>query len=112
MESGAAPVKAYARRSGRIPRRANVILHRRDPEGRWTEIPAETRVLSRHGCLVACPARLKLGDEVLLWSPERVRGVQARVVFRPLSVTTHLVDIGFEFLDSDDFWAIEFPGVT
>lgn len=109
----ASPAPSRKRRSGRIARRTNVSLHRRDSEGKWAEIPAETLVLSRHGCLVASPAKLKLNDEVFLWSPGRLQGVQARVVSLAVNSATQLVEIGVEFIGSDDFWNIEFPaGVT
>ena len=109
MGSESTPAKACARRSGRITQHLNVMLHRRGPEGRWTEIPVETRELSRYGCLVASPVKLELGDEVFLWWLEGMRDVHARVVYRAPDVTAHWVELGVEFLDSDDFWRIQFP---
>lgn len=97
------------RRSGRITRRLHIVLHWRDPQGESQETPAETLVLSRHGCRVACPVRLKLRDEVVVRWPEGHRESLAQVVFRVLDATNDFVELGFEFLDTDNFWGIEFP---
>jgi PilZ domain len=109
MAGGPSSLRAYNRRSGRIARRLSIVLHWRDSQGRLEEIPAETPVLSQHGCRVSCPARLKLGDEVSVWWPEEHREAGARIVFRVLDATKDFVELGFEFLDADNFWGIEFP---
>jgi hypothetical protein len=86
--------------------RLPLMLHWREPQGAWREIPAETRMVSRHGCLLACPARIKLSDEVMVWWLEKMRYAQARVVFR--SVGDQSVQIALEFLGGDDFWGMDF----
>jgi len=87
--------------------RLPVMIHWREPQGDWREVPAETRMLSSHGCLVACPAPIKLSDEVMVWWLERGRYTQARVVFRKVS-SDHSVEIALEFIGVDDFWDMDF----
>jgi hypothetical protein len=108
MAGGLSPFTGYHRRSGRIARHLHIVLFWRDPQGNTEEIAAETLVLSQHGCRVACPVRLKLGDEVIVRWPERHRDTHARIVFRILDVKKDFVELGFEFLDTDNFWGIDF----
>lgn len=88
-----------------------VVLHWRESQGVWQEIPAETKILSRHGCLLSCSARIKLTDEVNVWWMEKMRYAEARVVFRKLS-TDGAVEIALEFLDNDDFWNRDFSTIS
>lgn len=103
------PKRAYTRRTGRITRHLGVVLRWREADGKIEETPAETRVLSQYGCLVTCPVRLKLGDELVLFWPEKQRSTPAKVVFRMLSAPTPLVELAFEFLGTENFWGIDFP---
>jgi hypothetical protein len=66
-------------------------------------------MLSRHGCLVRCEARIKLSDEVMVWWLERGRYTQARVVFRKVS-SDDAVELALEFMGMDDFWQMDFSG--
>jgi hypothetical protein len=100
--------KARGRRGCRIARRLPLMLHWRESQGTWREVPAETRILSRHGCLLACCARIKLHDEVMVWWLEKMRYARARVVFRSVSPSSDVIEIAFEFLDSDNFWDLNF----
>lgn len=99
------------RRGRRIPASMPVVLHWRESQGVWQEIPAETKILSRHGCLLSCSARIKLTDEVNVWWMEKMRYAEARVVFRKLS-TDGAVEIALEFLDNDDFWNRDFSTIS
>ncbi len=100
---------ARTRRGRRIPLRVPIMLHWRECHGDWREVPAETRMLSRHGCLLACSARIKLHDEVMVWWLEKMRYAQARVVFRAVSAGD-AVEIALEFLDGQTFWDLDFSG--
>jgi hypothetical protein len=100
--------KARGRRGRRIARRIPLMIHWREPQGQWREIPAETRTLSRHGCRVACSARIKKHDEVMVWWLEKNRYAPAHVVFQVVSAGDDAVEIALEFLGSDDFWEIDF----
>ena len=109
MAAGLSPFRGDRRRSGRIARRLHIVMYWRNPHGNSEEIAAETLVLSQHGCRVACPVRLKLGDEVDVWWPEGHQDARARIVFRVLDVKKDFVEIALEFLDADNLWGIDFP---
>jgi PilZ domain len=109
MAGRLSPFRGYSRRSGRIARHLDIVLHWRNPNGNSEEIAAETLVLSQHGCRVACPVRLKLRDEVIVWWPERHRDTRARIIFRVLDAQKDFVELGVEFLDTENFWEIDFP---
>lgn len=95
------------RRGRRIRRCIPLILHWREPLGKWREVPAETKMLSKYGCLLSCPERIKLADEVVVWWMEGMRYAQAHVVFRKLAAG-ECAEIAVEFLDVDEFWGIDF----
>ncbi|MCI0354973.1 MAG: hypothetical protein L0099_08050 [Acidobacteria bacterium] len=101
-----APVRH--RRSGRIARRLEVTV-RWELGGSPQETPAETKMLSRYGCLMAGHCRPKLGEEISLVWPEKQRETKARVVFRALNGASESVQLAVEFLGADDFWQIDFP---
>jgi hypothetical protein len=105
--------KTRGRRGCRIVRRLPLMLHWREPRGAWRELPAETRMLSRRGCLVACSARIKYSDEVMVWWMEKMRYSQAHVVFRSVSSGgDDAVEMALEFDDCDDFWGMDFSRGT
>ena len=106
------PGKTGGRRGRRIVRRLPLMLHWREPQGAWRELPAETRMLSRHGCLITCSARIKYSDEVMVWWMEKGRYTQARVVFRSVSARDDSVEMALEFVGADDFWEIDFTRAT
>jgi hypothetical protein len=69
-------------------------------------------MLSRHGCLITCSARIKYSDEVMVWWMEKGRYTQARVVFRSVSASDDSVEMALEFVGTDDFWEIDFSRAT
>lgn len=105
-------VKPYRRRSARVPRRLKVVLRWVDPEGNLHEEPAETVLVSRYGGLMVSAMDFKPGDSFIFWWPERHRGAHAQILFSRVSETGGLIELGFKFLDVDDFWETEFPGDT
>lgn len=95
------------RRGRRIRASVPLMLHWREPQGLWKEITAQTKVLSRHGCLLSCSGRIKLSDEVNVWWMEKMRYAEAHVVFRKLAAGED-VEIALEFATGDDFWGVDF----
>ena len=96
------------RRGPRIARCVPLVIHWREPRGDWREINAKTKILSSHGCLLDCTARINLCDEVMVWWVEKNRCARARVVFRKLSGGDQPVEIALEFLDDQNFWEVDF----
>ncbi len=98
---------ARSRRGCRLAIGLPLMLHWREPQGAWREVPAQTRLLSRHGCLLACSARITLHDEVMVWWLEKNRYTQARVVFRSVAAGEE-IELALEFLGNEDFWTMDF----
>lgn len=72
------------------------------------EALAETLLLSRRGGVLLCRARFKAGDRVFLWSPDRNQGAQARIVSHRLRGSAGLVELGFEFENTQALWEADF----
>jgi hypothetical protein len=102
-------VKPYKRRSTRLARHFQVSLRWQDWDGNWQEEPAETVLVSRHGGIVNTCAKLKPGQNTIVFWPEAGRNTEARVVFRQLRGPQGLSELAFEFLGGENFWGIEFP---
>ncbi len=102
-------IKPYKRRSARLARRLLVDLRWQDWEGNWHEEAAETVLISKHGGMILTPARMKPGENALVRWPETGRQAEARIIFRRLNASGELSELGFEFLDAENFWSIEFP---
>ncbi len=66
-------------------------------------------MLSRHGGLLVCRARLKAGEDIFLWWPERQQEAPVRIVLLQIEGTENLAKLAFEFTDTDNFWGIDFP---
>ncbi len=98
----------YNRRSGRIPYRVHVRMRASEEAG--NEEPAMTVLASRNGGLLVCRTRYQKGQEFYLVWPERDMAAKARVVFEQVWQEDQLVEVGFEFLDTENFWELEFPG--
>ncbi len=99
----------FSRRSGRIAKRIPITLRWQPPGCDVQDDPAETTLLSQHGCAVVCDNRLKGGHEIFVIYPERGKSIRARVVYRELKVGSRSVSLALEFLGKDNFWEIEFP---
>ena len=97
----------YNRRSGRIPYRVHVRL--RPAENGGAEEPAMTVLASRNGGLLVCRSHYLKGQEFYLAWPEREAEARARVVFDQVWESDHLVELGFEFVEAENFWDLEFP---
>ena len=99
----------YTRRSSRITKQLSVVLRWRDRNGIPREELAETVTLSRHGGMLLSPTAFKPGEDAFLWWSEAKKGAQIRIVFRQLGGRENLAELGFEFVDTEEFWGIEFP---
>ncbi len=95
----------HARRSSRVPYRVRVIVRCGNDGSSET---ADTVLVSRNGGLLVCHGTYQEGQEIHLWSPEKNRSAKARVVFQHAWVAGGLVELGFEFIEPENFWPIDF----
>lgn len=94
----------YTRRGSRIAVRLTVTLQGEAPASDLQM--AETVVLSHNGGLLVCRAHFKVGDVLRLTWPEQNRSTRVRIAFQRPCGPGELTELGFEFLDSADFWQI------
>ena len=97
----------HTRQGTRKPLRVSLTLRRSTDKPGEDEI-AETVVVSRNGGLLVTRAHCSLGEEINLYWPERRRGIRAKVIFRQNCGSGSLVELGFVFLDEEDFWGMKF----
>ena len=96
----------YSRRSIRIPERLFVDLHwHRDGAGVYQ--PAQTILLSRHGCLLVSQLAPPADTAVVIWCPERRIGAAARVVWSDQDAEG-VFTLALEFGRDANFWGIDF----
>ena len=99
----------YLRRSGRIARRIPLTLRWQAPGCDFEDHAAETRLLSRHGCMLVCETQIKPGSQIYVLYPECSKSSRARVVYRELTGSSKQISLALEFLGQDNFWQIKFP---
>jgi hypothetical protein len=97
------------RRSIRIPERLFVHLQWNE-DGTFMEQPAQTVLLSRHGCLLLCKTAPHPNTQLLIRWPEVGTGVSARVVSRQQD-SDGLFKTALEFAKDANFWGIDFAAV-
>ncbi len=71
--------------------------------------PVETVTVSRHGAMVRTRQRLNVGDTLDIRVRNKDRNARARVAWISTHLTEHGFELGFEILDQDGFWEINFP---
>lgn len=101
-------MEGYTVRGERKPKRLHVTLSATRPGEDKEEQLAETVLLSRKGGLLICRASFDVGDRLHLYCPDFKRTAEIAIVFRRPCGTAGLVELGFEILDSSDFWGPEF----
>ena len=106
LEGFTRTMESYTRRGERKPRRLHVTLRPTMHGSEKKEEMAETVLLSRNGGLVICRAHFEVGARLQLYWPDKKRTAEIVIVFRRPCGTENLAELGFEFLDVDDFWGI------
>lgn len=97
------------RRSARLPRQIDVVLNWVDEMGRVREEAGQTRVVSKHGAALTSQIALAVRQHMRLRVPEMGREAESHVVWARPGEVPGRTDLGVEFLESQDFWGIEFP---
>jgi hypothetical protein len=73
-----------------------------EPGRAWKEETA-TRLLSRHGALIACKHSVKAGETLFVERLDTARQARVPVAWhRPK--TSGALEVGIEFVDCEDFW--------
>ena len=96
------------RRMRRGPRKgiAIAVVLRSDAAGRVWREDAETSTLSRHGACVVCRHEAVYGDILHVRRKDTAQEAPARVVW-VRRLTNESFEIGFEFVDQDNFWRLD-----
>lgn len=109
VEKTALPGPRHRRRSARIVLRIPLLLNLADagPETDWE--PVETVMVSQHGGLTRVKQNFSVGDKIDIRVRNKERSARARVVWKSSDVTPQGIELGFEIIDEDGFWEINFP---
>jgi hypothetical protein len=100
--------RSKVRRSSRIAKQIPVILRWQPPGGDVEDDPANTVLLSKHGCSLTCRVQLNSGGLIYVLDPARGKSARARIVYRESIGTKEEVRLAVEFQGTDNFWDIEF----
>lgn len=97
------------RRSTRILLRIPIIINtvRGQNESAWESV--ETITVSKHGGMVRARETYTVGDSLEIHIREKGRSARARVAWTSSRVSPKGLELGFEILDDQAFWEINFP---
>jgi len=98
-----------SRRSGRIAKRIPVTLRWQAPGCDFEDHAAETKTLSRYGCMLICDSQVKPGTQIYVLYPEHGKSTRARVLYNEATGRSDQVSVALEFVGHDNFWQIDFP---
>jgi hypothetical protein len=109
MEMATAENTRPRRRSSRIllriPLIVNVVSDLSETE--WE--PVETITVSQHGAMIRTQQDFRVGDTLEIRVRNKDRSARARVAWKSSVLTPQGMELGFEILDEDGFWEINFP---
>ncbi len=77
------------------------------PDSPWE--PVETVMVSKHGAMIRAKSGFQVGDTLDIRVRNGERSARARVVWTSTEVTPHGIELGFEILEEEGFWDINFP---
>ncbi len=98
------------RRSARIVLRVPLFINACDSNGETEWEPVETVMVSLHGGMLRARQSFKVGDTLDIRVRDKDRSARAKVVWTSTEVTQQgVVELGFEILDQEGFWEINFP---
>jgi PilZ domain len=98
------------RRSARMVLRVPLFINSSDTNGETEWEPVETVMVSLHGGMLRAKQNFQVGDTLDIRVRDKDRSARARVVWSTSEVTTNgVVELGFEILDQEGFWEINFP---
>ncbi len=98
------------RRSARIVLRVPLFINSSDSNGETEWEPVETVMVSLHGGMLRARQNFQVGDTLDLRVRDKDRSARARVVWTSSEMTSNgAIELGFEILDQEGFWEINFP---
>lgn len=98
------------RRSARMVLRVPLFINATESNGETEWEPVETVMVSLHGGMLRARQSFKVGDTLDIRVRDKDRSARAKVVWATTEVTTSgVVELGFEILDQEGFWEINFP---
>jgi hypothetical protein len=98
------------RRSARMVLRVPLFINSANTNGETDWEPVETVMVSLHGGMLRAKQNFQVGDTLDIRVRGKDRSARARVVWTGTEVTANgVVELGFEILDQEGFWEINFP---
>lgn len=98
------------RRSARMVLRVPLFINATESNGETEWEPVETVMVSLHGGMLRARQGFKVGDTLDIRVRDKDRSARAKVVWATTEVTNSgVVELGFEILDQEGFWEINFP---
>jgi hypothetical protein len=98
------------RRSARMVLRVPLFINSSDSNGGTDWEPVETVMVSLHGGMLRAKQNFQVGDTLDIRVRDKDRSARAKVVWATSEVTSGgVVELGFEILDQEGFWEINFP---
>jgi PilZ domain len=101
--------KTQKRRSSRMVMRIPLLIQSLGPALRSEWEPVETVMVSLHGGMLRARNHLRVGDVLDIRVRDKERSARARVVWASAESTENGIELGFEILDQEGFWEINFP---
>lgn len=97
------------RRSTRILLRVPLIINvvGESTDNNWE--PVETITVSQHGGMVRTRQTFEVGSTLEIRIRDKNRTARARVAWVSSKLTPQGFELGFEILDQEGFWEINFP---
>jgi PilZ domain-containing protein len=109
LNSNQDATQSRRRRSTRIVLRVPLLVNvaGSSPESPWE--PVETVMVSKHGAMIRAKSGFQVGDTLDIRVRNGDRSGRAKVVWTSSQVTPTGIELGFELLDEEGFWEINFP---
>lgn len=99
----------FRRRSARIILRVPLLVNATDDSAskEWERV--KTIVVSQHGAMIRTLQGFDVGTTLDIRMQNNERSARAKVVWASSKITPEGIELGFEILDQEGFWDINFP---
>ena len=100
------------RRSSRIVLRVPLLVNTTEESGSKEWELVKTVVVSAHGAMIRSLQGFEVGTTLDIRMQNKERSARAKVVWASSKMTPEGLELGFEILDQEGFWDINFPPDT